>query len=192
MDLTANPELSSDCLNLMNECVSLFRQNPMQARSWESVHNTINACAPIIHLMRAPVIGHPLNGITDSAGLVKRFYNETVGFIMGEERTINLVVWEGLINDVTNYNDSATWPDRVGSSGSIGARLDFYAKPPSTNKVVSSSFKHDGIRNDLLSYAHRDILHKWIHRKNGIDDMLFSLVLMAKIYSVYEHSSLKG
>ena len=192
MDLTNKPELSSDCLNIMNECVSLFRQNPMQARSWESIHNAINACAPIIYLMRAPVIGHPLNGITGSAGLIKRFYNETVGFIMGEERTINLVVWEGLINDVTNYNDSATWPDRVGSAGSIGAHLDFYAKPPSTNKVVSSSFKHDGIRNDLLSYAHRDILHKWIHRKNGVDDMLFSLVLMAKIYSVYEHSSLKG
>lgn len=192
MDLTDKPELSMESLNIMNECVSLFRQNSMQSRSWDSIHKTIDACAPLIYLMRAPVIGHPLNGISDSAGLVKRFYNETVGFIMGEERTINIVVWECLINDITNFTDAATWPTRVGSAGSIGAHLDFYAKPPSKDKVVSSSFKHDGIRNDLLSYAHRDILHKWIHRKNGIDDMLFSLVLMAKIYSVYEHSSLKG
>lgn len=192
MDLMNKPELSIDCLNSMNECVSLFRQNPLQSRSWEAIDKTINACAPIVCLMRAPVIGHPLDGMSDSAGLIKRFYNETVGFIMGEERTINLVVWEGLINDVTNFNDTATWQDRVGSTGSIGAHLNFFSKPPSKNKVVSASFKQDGIRNDLLSYAHRDILHKWIHRKNGIDDMLFSLVLMAKIYSVYEHSSLKG
>lgn len=192
MDLTDKAELSKESLNIMNECVSLFRHNPMQARSWDSIHKTIEACAPLIHLMRAPVIGYPLDGISDSAGLVKRFYNETVGFIMGEERTISIVVWEGLINDVTNFNDSATWPESVGSAGSLGARLEFYSKSPSNDKVVSPSFKHNGIRNDLLSYAHRDILHKWIHRKNGIDDMLFSLVLMAKIYSVYEHSSLKG
>lgn len=192
MELTDNTELSSESLNIMNECVSLFRQNPMQARSWESIHKSIEACAPLIYLMRAPVIGHPLDGISDSAGLVKRFYNETVGFIMGEERTINIVVWEGLINDITNFNDSVTWQDAVGSSGSIGAHYEYFAKPPSKNKVVSPSFKHDGIRNDLLSYAHRDILHKWIHRTNGIDDMLFSLVMMAKIYSVYKHSSLKG
>ncbi len=189
---TTKLEFSFETLNIMNESVSLFRQQTMQSRRWEHIHETIDACASVIHLVRAPVVGHPLDGITDSAGLVKRFYNETVGFIMGEKRTINLEVWEGLINDITGYKDKQSWNEMCGSKGSIGANQMMFSHDRSSDFVASSNVVHKGIREDLLLYAHRDILHKWINRQNGIDDMLYSLVLMAKIYSVYRHTSLKG
>lgn len=179
------PEISIDALNTMNECVSLFRNNPVRARSWEGVEATINACAHHIPLMRMAVMGCEFgDSVRDS--IARKFYNETVGFILGEKRTVNVIGWEGLINDLTGFNDEARWATNMpGSVGSIGSRQLGRYRSWALSPLTSEEMKSHYIRGEMLSYAHRDILKMWMLRPNGLDDMLFSLVMMAKIF----HSS---
>jgi len=188
MELINNDTISPQSLNTMNECVSLFRSHTSESREWQHISSVIEVSSKMLHLMQLPVTKPETFGCSENIGVLTRFFNESVNFILTGKRTIRIEVWEGIINDATGYRDHTL----IGNNGSIGSGMLGWTSKQMPPKVVSDSFKDRGIRNDLLSYAHRDVLHKWIHQPNGIDDMLYTLVLMAKIYTVYKNSSQQG
>lgn len=193
MALISKPNISIEEAEVFHDLSRLWKTNTIEIRRWEAIDHAITACAKHMHLMRLPVIGLPIDGLDSNASICRRFYNETVEFIRGGRRQINITIWEGLINDATKFAESYRYESRHGSSGSIGGKNNFYSFSNDTSTPISSSFgtKSQDIRNDLLSYAHQDVLHQWIHRPNGIDDMLQSLVLMTKIYWAYGNLSLR-
>jgi hypothetical protein len=165
----------------LDDLWTLFQANPMQARRFETIHSVIEVCATLIPLMSGFAAKPPVTGALYDSDTVRRFYNESVGFILGEGRPIRLELWAGIINDIYDTPKEGL----VGNKGSITGQQ--FARFKGDNRVTAPSFGQGHVRKELLSYAHRDILHMWLLRKNGIDDMLQTLTALSKIYAVMDH-----
>lgn len=166
----------------LTELSTLFQTNTLQARRFESIHSVINVCAGMINLMRMFAAQPIVNGVSYDSNTVIRFYNETVGFILGESRPIRMEIWSGIINDIYDQTPDGL----VGNNGSVQA-AEKWGRLKGDNVLTAPSFGQTSIRKELLSYAHRDILHMWLLRPNGIDDMLHALTAISKIYAVHEY-----
>lgn len=179
--MTSIASIESSIRQLDDLC-ELFQTHPMQARRFDTINSVIEVCASILPIVRGFASKPPQGALYDS-DTVRRFYNETVGFILGEARPIRVEIWAGLINDIYDTPKEGL----VGNSGSITGKQ--FHRLKGDNRVTAPSFGHTTVRKELLSYAPRDILHMWLTRKNGIDDMLISLTALAKVYAVMDTRS---
>jgi len=167
-------------VNAMNECLLQSRTNLIASRSWDAVDGSVGVCSEFIGLLVDIVRNDAYNHFTDSSATVRRFINDTVGFILGESRSINIIVWEGLMDDISNYPVIKNQQSGVGTKGSGG---NPFIKPYIAGRgIVAPSIGSDSIRKDILLYAHRDILKMWLSRVNGVDDMLSTITSLAKLY----------
>ena len=148
-------------------------------RSWEHIDACIQTTIRNCWLLRAFV------SITDPQGnqirypdVVVRFYNETVGFIMGEPRTIRTETWEGLLDASLPKSNE---PQKV--IGNIGSQI-ISAYFGSTNETKPALVRVSGDKIDrrLLSLSESDIIYMWIMRQNGLDDMVRVMPILSGVY----------
>ncbi len=157
----------------LEKATKRFLTYTIASRSWESIDDAMQICANGIDLVRNfAAIQDSLS--CKSYGTIRKFYNETVDLILnGTPRKVNIQSWLTIFADI---NGDVIVDDS--SIGNIGATL-VRAGEVSIHQPSPTSLKTQDVDIRLLSYAHCDIITKWISRENGLDDMLFSLFIIA-------------
>lgn len=174
------PKIDQTVVDKLVALETLFTHKTIESRKFSTIHNVIETCAILIPMIRHIAAKEVVGGVLCDSDTVRRYYNESVGFILGEPRPIRNEVWSGIINDIYAKSPKGL----VGNAGSITAQR--FVRRGGDNKVSAPNFGDIALRKELLSYAHRDILHMWMLRPNGIDDMLRTLTSFAKVMVVSE------
>lgn len=168
--------LDSDILDL--EDIIRILADPVEDKKFSAIDQGLKISAKYIWIMRSiPVLG-VTDYIGDNAGTVRRFFNETVQFIEGKRRPIRIESWHGIITDIIRQYD-----ENQQLFGNIGSQ--FVTKSVERRGLVSTSVGHSAVDRSLLSYAHYEIMLKWMVRDDGVYDMLKSILLLTSIYKRY-------
>ena len=177
MILTESVDL--DTISRFNQASQLNERGGDQTRRWQHIDTALRIYLPYVHLLRDLTRGDWLQLYRAKNSTIARFINDTIGYILGEPRVINVNVWDDIIREAI---ESAKFiPAR--KLGNIGtAVLDAYTNPPaSTNDTAVTSQLRPQIRTDLNVISDREIALRWITQPKGIDDLITSVTLLAQI-----------
>lgn len=172
--------LTPESFKALQDMEKVFGTHSIESRRWSVVEAAVTLCADNLWLLtefhKLPIDRH-----TDiPSGTLKRFHNETVEFILSGKRQIRLQTFTGMINAMCD--DFVRFVD-YGTRDAISARLRRPA--PSLRVSSETSVRDSALSDELLSYAHHQILHRWLTNKNGLDDMVYTLSALARTHNVY-------
>lgn len=175
--MTLIRQVSDGHIQELEEIIRIL-SDPTEQRRFETIDRGLKISAKYIWIMRSiPKLG-VTEYIGDNAGTVKRFFNETVGFIEGKARPIRIESWNGIIRDIIRQYDLSQQ-----IYGNVGSQS--VTKAVQRSGFSSSGVGHNEVDRSLLSYAHYEIMLKWIVREDGVYDMLKSILLLTSIYKRY-------
>lgn len=172
--LAARAEFDPDAVRgEIEDLVSLVQTKRMESRSFETIDQIMKVCAkaiPVVYQVPTQADNYFSN---ETMGTMFRFYNETVKYIMeGTPRSMPLNSWKAIIEDIAK--DWSVIESRGGNIGGGVIKQPTFKRPT----VSTDRLKEINVDKSLLSYAHHDIVYKWIERENGVDDMLITLHLL--------------
>lgn len=186
----ANHLSISDVVVPLHELASTATTGDHENYRWETINKTLKAFLPTVPLVTLPA-KKPLYGTVSRVGMIRRFYNETVAFILdGRPRTMDINIWWGIVNDMTGYMNAFHEKHNVGTVHNVSAEYYFMMPKLNTAQFASQAVQDKDVDKRLLSYAHCDIVQMWMTRGNGMDDMFMTLSMLSKIYWCMENSSL--
>ncbi len=171
-------------VQLLEECLEGVLSNPSGTTSWSFIDKCIKACAGVIW------IAHDFPHCIDvtkaesvgGSGTIQRFFNETVNYITGSSRTLQIESWLGIINEVCVAGDVANT-----KVGNIGTSMTF--KPKEMFAINTQGIAHSGISLNLQNMTHDAILYKWLMRPAGLVDAVLTLRCMVLIYQHFYSDS---
>ena len=174
--------LEHDDVARLSQAAQLNERSGQYTRRWEHTESLLITTLPFMWILRSLASGTWANVYRSNYGPMIQFYNDTVGFIVGEERTVSIHVWDDVVRDAI---DRGKFEPTRRVSGNIGSQiLNNYITEVDTNNVVTTQ-QRPRIRKDLLNYSPADIAQMWIGRHHGIDDLVATMALLAQIYTIY-------
>lgn len=174
--------LENDDVARLTQAAQLNERSGQYTRRWEHTESLLLTTLPFIWVLRDLATGQWSNVYRSNYGAMIQFYNDTVGFILGENRSVSIHVWDDVVKDAI---DRGKFEPTRRVSGNIGTQiLNNYTTEVDTNNAVTSQ-QRPKIRKELLNYSHTDIAQMWISRHKGIDDLVATMALLAQIYLVY-------
>lgn len=148
-------------------------------RAWLHIDACLQTCCRHIWLVRE--LGKMRNSAGDTVrppDVVVKFYNEMVCYIVGGTRSIRVETWASILD--------AALPDKPATrqvAGNIGSQIvDAFFGAPSETTPALMQVSVDKIRRDLLNMPENEIIYMWMMRPNGLDDMIRTLPMVARIY----------
>ena len=177
--------VENDDVARLGQAAQLNERSGQYTRRWEHTDAILQTTLPFIWLVRDLATGQWANVYRSNYGPMIQFYNDTVGFILGEPRTVSVHVWDDVVRDAI---DRGKFEPTRRVSGNIGSQiLNNYTTEVDTNNAVTTQ-QRPRIRKELLNYNHADIAQMWISRHKGVDDLVASMSLLAQIYLIYGKS----
>ena len=177
--------VENDDVARLGQAAQLNERSGQYTRRWEHTDAILQTTLPFIWLVRDLATGQWANVYRSNYGPMIQFYNDTVGFILGEPRTVSVHVWDDVVRDAI---DRGKFEPTRRVSGNIGTQiLNNYTTEVDTNNAVTTQ-QRPRIRKELLNYNHADIAQMWISRHKGVDDLVASMSLLAQIYLIYGKS----
>ncbi len=174
-----NETMDLDTISRFNQASQLNERGGDQTRRWQHIDTSLRIYLPYVYLLRSLTKGDWLQLYRAKNATIARFINDTIGFVLGEDRLINVKVWDDIIREAIE-TAKFTPAKRLGNIGT--AVLDAYTNPPnSTNDTTVTSQLRPTIRNELDRISDRDLAMMWVTRPQGIDDLITSVTLLAQI-----------
>lgn len=174
--------VQNDDIARLEQAAQLNERSGQYTRRWEHTDSLLQTVLPFIWIMRDLATGQWSNVYRSNYGPMIQFYNDTVGFILGEQRTVSVHVWDDVVRDAI---DRGKFEPTRRIAGNIGTQiLNNYTTEVDTNNAVTTQ-QRPRIRKELLNYNYADLAQMWISRHKGIDDMVASIALLAQVYLIY-------
>lgn len=174
-----NETVDLDTISRFNQASQLNERGGDQTRRWQHIDTSLRIYLPYVYLLRSLTKGDWLQLYRAKNATISRFINDTIGFVLGEDRLINVKVWDDIIREAIE-TAKFTPSRRLGNIGT--AILDAYTNPSTSNvDVAVTSQVKPALRTDINVISDRDLAIMWICRPNGIDDLITSITILAQI-----------
>lgn len=153
---------------------------PDTGTTFTAIANGLEIASKYIWVVQAVAAYKIADVIPDGGGVFRRFYNETANLIACDtKRTIRVESWAGIIGDMV----AQAQPDNA-DVVNIGTTMVLRTNSGSAG-MNARQLGHDDLNKSLLSYAPYEIMERWIYSRDGINDMLQSILMLLTVYKTF-------
>ena len=176
-------KVTGELLSEIDRACAINGFSNSKTRSWQHISAILGSCSRATWVLRdIPIMREKDGSPLYVPDVVARFYNDTVAFILGGKRDINVEVWESIHDWLRAVED----PSSGAMSGNIGTTIvkswQLQTGTDQTDRATLTKVSATKLSRQLVNMLESDLIYMWSIRPNGIDDMIRSLPMLCRVH----------